>query len=184
LRDLKALAINLILYKIGWFGAVTLAAAGRPWGGVPLLLALIGIHLRLVPEWRSEARLVVSCALLGLAVDSMQMWAGILTFDGGHLVGWLCPPWIVLMWAQLGTTLRYCVRFLQGRYLLAAVMGAVAGPLSFHAGAGMGAVALHPDGWMATASLAVSWLVAMPLMMWMAGPRRADSLLNPGVARG
>ena len=113
------------------------------------------------------------------------MQLGILTFDGGHLVAWLCPPWIILMWAQLGTTLRYCVRFLQGRYLLAAAMGAVAGPLSFYGGAGMGAVTLHPDARWSVASLALAWVVAMPLMMWLAGPRQAEAApLSPGVATG
>jgi len=184
-RDLKALAINLILYKIGWFGAVTLAAGGRPWAGVPLLLALIGVHLRLVPDWRAEVRLVAACGLLGAVVDTVQMRLGILTFEGGHLVAWLCPPWIILMWAQLGTTLRYCVRFLQGRYWLAAAMGAVAGPLSFLGGAKMGAVTLHPDARWSIASLALSWVAAMPFMMWLAGPRQVEAAsFSPGVAPG
>lgn len=170
LRDLKALAINLLLYKIGWFGAVLLAAAGRPRLAAILLAGLIAIHLRLVPEWRPELRLVVLCGLVGAVADSAQMAAGVLTFDAGSTWGWLCPPWIILMWMQLGTTLRYCLRFLQGRWLLAAAMGAVAGPFSFYAGQEMGAAVLHPDQVVAIGSLGVVWLLAMPLMMWLAGP--------------
>lgn len=184
MRDLKALAINLILYKIGWFGAVTLAAAGRPWAGVPLLLTLIGIHLRLVPDWRIEARLIAACAALGAVVDSLQIQAGVLAFEGGHVVAGLAPAWIILMWAQLGTTLRYCVRFLQGRYLLAALLGAVAGPLSFYGGASMGAVTLHPDPRVAVTSLAVAWVIAMPFMMWLAGPRQQPAAVSPEAAPG
>jgi len=170
LQDLKALAINLLLYKIGWFGAVILAAGGHPGQAALLLAGLIVIHLGLVPDWRPELRLVVLCGLVGAVADSAQMAAGVLTFEAGTTWGWLCPPWIILMWMQLGTTLRYCLRFLRGRWLLAAAMGAVAGPFSFHAGQEMGAAVLHPDRVVAIGSLAAVWLVAMPLMMWLAGP--------------
>lgn len=170
MQDLKALAINLLLYKIGWFGGVLLAARGQPWAGSLLIAVLIGVHLWLVGDRRRELRIILACGVLGAAVDSAQMVGGVLTFDGGLLFPWLCPPWIILMWMQLGTTLRYCLRFLQGRPVWAAVMGAVAGPLSFYAGERMGAVVIHTDSVFAVTSLAVVWTLAMPAMMWLARP--------------
>ncbi|MDZ4675784.1 MAG: DUF2878 domain-containing protein [Gemmatimonadota bacterium] len=182
MRDLKALAINLLLYKIGWFGGVLAAARNMPWAGGALIAVLIGVHLWLVGDRQRELRIILTCGLLGAVIDSAQMQAGVLTFEGGFLFPWLCPPWIILMWMQMGTTLRYCLRFLQGRPLVAALMGGVAGPLSFHAGERMGAVTLHPNPQLAIASLAISWTVAMPLMMWLARPHSSAAITFTGAA--
>lgn len=166
---LKALALNLLLYKVGWVSGVTAAAAGYPAVGMTVIGGLIVVHCWFATSWRAELRLAVACGALGLLVDSLQTTAGILTFPTTQSAGWLAPAWIVMMWMQMGTTLRYCLRFLHGRYLLAAVLGAVGGPLSFAAGERMGAVVLHPSHWIALGSLAVAWVLAMPFMAWLAG---------------
>ncbi len=169
---MKALALNLVLYKVGWFAGVTTAAAGYPVLGMMVIGALIMTHGWLSTSWRGELRLVLACGALGLLVDSLQTTAGVLNFPASQSAGWLAPAWIVMMWMQMGTTLRYCLRFLQGRYLLAAVLGAVGGPLSFAAGERMGAVMLHPNPWVAMGSLAATWVLAMPFMTWLASRDR------------
>ena len=175
------LALNLVLYKIGWFSGVATAAAGYPAVGMTVIGGLIAAHCWLSASWRGELRLALACGALGLVVDSLQTAAGVLTFPASQSSGWLAPAWIVMMWMQMGTTLRYCLRFLQGRYLLAAVLGAVGGPLSFAAGAQMGAVILHPNLWVATGSLAVAWVLAMPFMTWLAS--RDEDLLHSATYR-
>ncbi|MFN2315836.1 MAG: DUF2878 domain-containing protein [Gemmatimonadales bacterium] len=165
---MKSLALNLVLYKIGWVSGVTTAAAGYPAVGMTVIGGLIVVHCWLATAWRGELRLVVACGALGFLVDSFQTGAGVLNFPSSQSAGWLAPAWIVMMWMQMGTTLRYCLRFLQGRYRLAAVLGALGGPLSFAAGERMGAVILHPNPWVAMGSLAVTWGLAMPLMTWIA----------------
>jgi hypothetical protein len=71
-----------------------------------------------------------------------------------------------------GTTLRGSLSWLVGRYALAAVLGAVAGPLSYLDGAKLGAVTLHPSRAFSIAALAVGWAVVMPLLVWLAHGRR------------
>ncbi len=168
MADLKSLALNLVLYKVGWVSGVVTAAAGYPAVGMLVIGGLIAVHCWLATSWRGELRLVVACGALGLVVDSLQTAGGVLNFPASQSAGWLAPAWIVMMWMQMGTTLRYCLRFLQGRYLLAAALGAVGGPLSFATGERMGAVVLHQSPWVAMGSLAVTWALAMPFMTWMA----------------
>lgn len=170
------LALNLLLYKIGWTTGVLSASAGHPGVGMAIILALITAHCLLVPEWRGELVLILQCGALGLVVDSVQTATGILTFPPEQSPGWIAPAWIVAMWMQMGTTLRFCLRFLQGRYLMAAALGAVGGPFSFFAGERMGAVVLHSNPIIAAASLGLVWVVVMPLMTWMAS--RPASLLQ------
>lgn len=181
MANLKALALNLVLYKIGWVAGVTTAAAGYPVVGMAVIGTLMAIHCWLSTSWRGEIRLALECGALGLVVDSLQTATGVLSFPAAQSAGWLAPAWIVMMWMQMGTTLRYCLRFLQGRYALAAALGAVGGPLSFTAGEQMGAVTLHPDPLVAVGSLATVWVVAMPFMTWLAS--RDDNLLHSATYR-
>ena len=58
------------------------------------------------------------------------------------------------MWAMFGTTLRGSLSWLAGRYGLAALLGAVAGTLSYLGGAKLGAVTMHPNRAFSVAALA------------------------------
>ena len=59
-------------------------------------------------RWRRERRFVVGLALLGLSLDSIWMYLGILDFGSGalHLGNLaLAPPWIILLWIAVGLSL-------------------------------------------------------------------------------
>jgi hypothetical protein len=83
--------------------------------------------------------------------------------DDGAVIPW----WIFAMWPMFSTTLNISMRFLQGRPWLAAALGAAGAPLSYAAGARLGAVAL-PNRTAALALEGAGWLVILPLLIAMA----------------
>ena len=46
---------------------------------------------------------------------------------------------MLILWANLALTLNGCLRWLQGRYVLAAILGAAGGPLTYFGGMKLGA---------------------------------------------
>ncbi len=54
---------------------------------------------------------------------------------------------------------------MNGRPVLAAIFGAIGGPLSYMAGERLGAIALGDPRWRSLLVLSISWAVAMPLLM-------------------
>jgi hypothetical protein len=98
----------------------------------------------------------------------VNLYFGVFALIGDPRFPYLCPVWLVALWAMFGTTLRGSLSALAGRYGLAAVLGAVAGPLSYLGGAKLGAVTLHPNRAVSIAALAVGWSVVMPLLVWLA----------------
>jgi hypothetical protein len=80
------------------------------------------------------------------------------------------------LWALLGTTLNVSMGWLKRRALLAALMGAVAGPLSYVAGVRLGA-AHFVDADRALLLLAIGWALAMPALMALA--ERLDGIRRP-----
>lgn len=157
--------INLALYQVGWFACVLGAARGHAWAGAGLALALVAVHLYLVRDRKREAKLLLAAAGLGLALDSLQLNLGVFRYPSGTPLAGLAPPWIVVLWLQFATMLHFGLRWLSRRYLLAAVLGLIGGPLSFWAGARMGAIEFASP--LAYLVLGCFWALAMPALIWL-----------------
>lgn len=159
--------LNFLLFQAGWFATVLGAANGAPWMGPVVVLGIVAVHFRAARRPMGEIRLVASAVLLGLVVDSLLLATGWIAYPNGGWLPGLAPYWIVGLWALFATTLNVSMRWLTGRTALAAVFGAVGGPLSYLAGARLGAMTFV-ETVPALAALALGWAIAMPLLMLLA----------------
>jgi len=169
-------AVNFALYYAGWFAAILGPAWGYPWTGTLIALALIGCHLALARRPGNELTLMVAAAAVGTVVDSIQIAAGLLVFPSAGRLGFLPPAWLVVLWAQFAATFHFSMQWLKGRPWLAALFGAVGGPLAFLAGRKLGVVEFHPDVWPSLLSLAVVWSAVLPLLLGLAARQRGDGI--------
>ncbi len=185
--SVKERLLNLALYEAGWFACVLGAAWGQGGAGAALAGGLLLIHLALADDRRSEVKVVALCGAVGFILDSAQSLTGRLSFTGPLLFpsgsGAVAPLWVVMLWLQLGTTLRYSLRWLRGRYLLAAAFGAGGGPVAFLAGERLGAATWGEPRWLTALSLAVVWGLATPALVFAAeriGAGRPSGYRWPG----
>jgi len=162
-----SLAINFLAFQLGWFACVLGAANGLPWLGPVVVAGVVALHLARVRRPLPELRLVAAAMLLGLVVDSLLLASGWLRYSTGFWLPGLAPYWIVAMWALFATTLNVSMGWLRGRSVLAVLMGAVGGPLSYLAGEKLGAIELTQPMY-ALAGLGLAWAIAMPLLMRLA----------------
>jgi len=160
------LALNFLLFQLGWFSCVLGAANGAYWLGPVVVSAVVAIHLVLSLRPAAELLLAVSAAALGLLTDSLLQATGWLGSPGPGLPGPLAPFWTVSMWALFATTLNVSLRWMKRRPLLAVVMGLVGGPLSYLGGQKLGAMVFTAPV-AALAALGIAWAVAMPLLVWL-----------------
>jgi hypothetical protein len=135
------LVANVALFQIGWFASVLGAASGYPLVGPAVVGVVLTVHL-LRFGTRREAALVAASALLGAAAESALFLTGLVSYRADSPPVWLAPPWIIGMWANFAITLRHSLRWLGSRWLLAAFLGAVAGPLAYVGGERLGAIEL------------------------------------------
>ncbi|HKI99491.1 MAG TPA: DUF2878 domain-containing protein [bacterium] len=169
-------ALNVASYQAGWTACVLGVAYARPWLGVAVALPLLALHFarfsgsRGQPPGalRRELALVVTVTALGFALDTAQAALGVFRFAEAGAAAWVCPPWLVAIWALFGTTLNTSLHWLRRRYALAALLGALGGPLAYGAGWRLGAVNLGwPPAW-ALGELALVWAVVVPALVWLA----------------
>jgi hypothetical protein len=158
---------NFVFFQVAWFVSVIGAAHDMAWLGV-LTVALVCLwHCAISQRYDLELRLILWAMLIGAVWESALVFTGLLHYTHGTLIAGFAPPWIIFMWALLAITLNVSLRWLKGRWLLAAVMGAIAGPMSFLAGQRLGA-ATFAGGTRTTLALAIGWAFLMPLVVWLA----------------
>jgi len=158
---------NFAGFYVGWFASVGGAARGHLWLGPAVTALLLLAHLALSTNRAREARLVLTVGLFGFAVDTLQASAGLYAFAHTSPAPWLCPPWMVALWALFATTLNSSMAWLAGRYRLASVLGAVCGPASYAAGARLGAIELSTNALSSIVGIAAVWALAMPMVLRM-----------------
>lgn len=158
------LAINFVAFQVGWLSCVLGAAKGLPWLGLAVTSVVVALHLHWAERPAAEARLVSYALLMGVVLDGSLVASELLRYQAG-LLPWPLPPyWILALWALFATTPNVSMRWLHGRYLLAVLFGALGGPLSYWAGARLGAVELVSPAF-AFVALAMAWAIAMPVLM-------------------
>ena len=156
--------INFVTFQVGWFTCVLSAANGTPWLGLVVVSAIVANHV-LRASWPAhEAQLVTLAVAIGLIFDSLLVSSGWLRYPSGLMLSNMAPYWILAMWALFATTLNSSMDWLKNKLLLASVLGAIFGPLSYMAGQRLGAIELI-DGTKATIALALIWSIAMPTLM-------------------
>lgn len=152
------------LGQAGWFACVVGAARGQSWIGILVVAVLIALHLLRVARPFDEAKLLVSVMLIGGIWDSSLVSAGLLTYPHGTLVEGSAPGWIFAMWMLFAAQFNTTYQWLKTRIGAAAILGATAGPLSFRAGAALGALRFAKP-WPAASALAIGWAVLLPLIV-------------------
>jgi Protein of unknown function (DUF2878) len=147
----------------GWFACVLSAAHGSPTIGVMVVAVLLVLHLSHVARPRQECRFLGVVLLTGAIWESLLVRLDLLGYPSGLIIGGFAPAWIVALWALFGGQFNTTYTWLKRRPALAALLGAVAGPLSFRAGAALGAVHLNRP-LITTLTLAAGWAVMLPLL--------------------
>lgn len=173
--------INFLAFQLGWFSSVIGAAKQMPWIGPLVFAVVLAIHLRNARRPDLELGLVVACGVIGAWFDSTLVALGWVAYPSGQFSGFVAPYWIVTMWMLFATTLNQSMGWLRGRYLLAAVMGAIAGPASYVAGQKLGGIRFE-DPFAATVALSIGWAAAMPILMVLA--ERLDGFRPSPVDQG
>ncbi len=171
---------NFVVFQAAWFAAVLGAAHHLPLWGTACLIAAIAWHIGISARPGQEAMLVGLACAIGVIVESAVVLQGNVAYPSGQPVAWLAPYWMVALWGELAIALNVTMRWMKRRLWLAALFGAVGGPMAFSAGVRVGG-AEFIDRTPALVTLAVIYGLALPLLMWLSN--RFDGVSVPEASR-
>ena len=175
---MKAIVLNAAAFQVGWLCCVLAGANHLPWLGTLSALLIVGWHLSYIANPRSELLLLASAGVIGAVWDSLLVSAGWLQYPSGTLIEGTAPHWIVAMWLLFATTLNVSLRWLKSRLMLAAALGAAAGPAAYLAGSQLGGVHIT-DFTAAMSALAAGWALLMPALMVLSN--RLEGAARPSI---
>lgn len=159
--------VNAVLFQVVWFAVVLGVARGMMWFGPLMLLPVLGIHLVLAEDRAGEVKLLAAAGILGFLFDTSLVAGGVFLPVTAFLPRPFSPPWMVCLWLNFAATLNGSMVWLRGRYLVAALFGALGGPLAYYTGAKLGATEALPT-LNDILVLAVGWGIMTPLLVWLA----------------
>ena len=172
------LLTNVAIFQVAWLSSVIGGAREMPWLGPVAVLVALAVHLRFARKPFEEIVLVLTCALIGAAFDSLLVAAGWVSYKSCQFSSFLAPYWIITMWALFATTLNVSMRWMRGKPKLAALFGLYGGPAAYLGGQALGGIVLG-ELWPALIALGLGWAIMMPALMrlseefdGMPGPRR------------
>lgn len=160
--------LTLVAYEAVWFAAVIGAGHGLWWPGVVGTLAFAAWRLAVSEHRRVEARLVAVALLLGVILENLWVRSALVSYATPW--PWAeSPAWLMSLWLAFALTIVPLFGYLHARPALAAVFGAVGGPLAYLGAArGWHAVLLPTPMWPTLLALAVGWAIAFPLLTTLA----------------
>ncbi len=154
---------NAALFQVAWFVCVWGAAQGRPAVAVTGSALAVAWHLVQSPRRVRALAVVVAGASAGLFADTVLVRVGLLAFPTEAEASW-SPPWMVALWAAFATTVGESLAWLSRRPIPAALLGAIAGPLSYGAGARLGAIELSGELVVTAIGIGLAWALALPAL--------------------
>lgn len=155
--------LNFFIFQVAWFACVLGGANDLAVAGTLTVVVALGIHLWMAARPGPEFALVLTIAAIGTVWDSLIVSLGLMSYPSGMFAAGLAPHWIIAMWALFAMTLNLSMAWLKGRWALAAVMGAIGGPLAYFAGYRLGGVESASLA-LALGVQAAGWAVMMPLL--------------------
>lgn len=165
---------SLIGYQLVWFAAIIGAGRGVAWPGIVGMLVYAAWQLGGARHYKTDLTLIVVAIAMGLLFDSGLIRAGLASFAAPGPFPGFAPLWILALWGAFSLTFTQSLAYLQSRLWLAAVLGALGGPLAYlGAQRGWHAVVFAPPAWHALVWIGIAWGLATPALAWIAGRRSA-----------
>lgn len=151
-------------YEAVWFAAVIGAGHGLAWPGVAATMLFATWRLGVSAHRGVELRLIAVALAVGIVLDAIGVAAGLLSYAAPS--PWAeTPAWLTALWVAFALAIVPLFGYLHRRLWLAALFGALGGPLAYLGAAhGWHAVSLAPPIWRALVLLAVGWAITLPLL--------------------
>lgn len=176
--DLKNNIINFILFQLVWVGFIYGASQNFIWGGYALLSVML--LWQLWPSRRdfNDIKIIVLCVILGMILDSIWAFSELIQYKVHWPEKLVAPLWILAMWVAFGASINHSLRWIQGNIVIASILSAIGGPVSYLAAERFGAVTIS-NKWILIPSLSIGWFIVMAIIIIML---RSSDQQNEGIA--
>ncbi len=165
--------INYLAFYAIWFLCLWSAEANQSAVAFSLTLLYIILHLKIVSRFPiGELVCILAITTLGFLNESLLSIFHAVQYEGAYSY-FLAPLWCVALWAAFASTYWHAFRWLERRYILAAILGALCAPFFYlwieKAGA---ATILFSQTFYPYCVISFMWSVVLPLSFFISSKVR------------
>jgi hypothetical protein len=142
-------------FKLCWFGLILIPQVAV-W---PALGYLLWSIWRLHPNARLA---VLGMSAVGILMDTALLQSGVFSFIGTESL----PVWLLLLWGCFSLVVVQVLAGCLRHWWLAAIVGAVTGPLAYWGGAALGGQLVFADSLTFLLTLAPCWALLLALAVY------------------
>lgn len=150
--------INMLGFNMIWALCILIGNAA-----IPVVSALLCLHLWFHPTPYSEARVVCIAAAVGYSIDFTLSLIGFYRF---YDIQGVTPYWLIFLWLGFCCTLRQSLAFFSTKLPLAIALGGISGCTSYLTAARLGAVDFWLPTWQTGLILVAIWSMLFPSLLW------------------
>lgn len=175
-KDVFVKTANFMWFQVIWWIAI-IYQNSAVWA---VCLLIIG-WLCFSPKRLQDIKLMLVVFFIGTAIDSLLTYAGIFIFvDKTTLVSfWPIPIWLSLLWCAFAGTVYHSMTVFQGRLVVSALAGAIFAPISYIAGANLGAVELGQSTLATYFVVGSIWSIVFPFCFYLSAKIAAAEMGSP-----
>ncbi len=166
LSTLRVSLCDFVLFQACWFACVMGGAGDLVLMPVLATLGFVAVHLAFLTARGRRAEELIAILLLGgvgVALEVIGVRFGSLCFHG-EVETWIgLPVFMVALWFSFPPLLDTCLRWMRGRTVIAALFGALGGPLAYLAGERLGALSIGRERTAALLAIGAIWAIFTPL---------------------
>ena len=152
---------NALLFQLAWFACVM----GGDQVAVVVTAIVFVLHMRYVSGDLRELVLLLQVLLLGIVVDSVLLFFGLLVSDSALPFP---PLWLSSLWLVFATTLMHSLAFFQRYRIFSPIAGFFSGALSYKAGTSLSSISLAAPDWLSLIIIGLVWSVIFPVCLALA----------------
>lgn len=159
--------VNSLLFYFLWFYTVAEVANHHPFHGVIAIGILCLFYIFYMTNDKLAAmRNLLIYGAIGTAIDTAFLNFGLIEYREGYLdVPFLAPLWITFLWIFFGYVVDEMLIWMRKYLWLAALCGAIGGPLSYQAAFKLDAATSLQSLWITFGIIGAVWVVLFPLLL-------------------
>lgn len=159
MKSWQFMLLNIAMFQVGWAACVL---GGNTIAIIYTLIAFI-LHVQFFIKSKIELYIIIAFTFFGVMWDSLLIHLGALSFSESTV---LTPLWLACLWLLFACTLNHSLAWLKSKLLIAAVLGAVAAPLSYLAGIKLGAASVVISLPVSMLIIALGWMLILPFGLY------------------
>ena len=159
------LIFNFLGLEVTWAACAYGAINESPKIGVYVGIIYIALHFLFTTNRKVDFLVLLTVGMLGILLDNINSYFGVLAFDHTINSTLLIPYWLVVLWFVFSLMVPHSLFWLSKHLKFSILLGAILGSFSYWLGHKLGALQLAEPISISVVILFLEWAIVFPLAL-------------------